>query len=338
MRVKNSQFAITVALVATLTLGASSAVAQHGRGGHAGGNAQVGGANIHVGGRGNAHGNVGGGQLQGGVANRPSVRSNNSATVNTRQSNNATNGSANARALNGNTRVTGDAAARTYGYPGGYYGSGYRGYGGNSYGGFGLGLGAGPYGYGNFPWYGGLGLFGGLGGLNRIFGNGIYNSGYYNNGYYGGISGYGGATVNQQPNQIQQPAEDYVPQVNTTSAKLAAGAAGHALLGITIDPEFPAAAVVRTVTPGAPAEVAGLRPGDMITAINARVVESPNDVVNLIAGMHPGDRVDIQFVRPIPRSQVKAAAPEVQSGAVAAPPATQPLPPAPPAPPSVPAG
>jgi S1-C subfamily serine protease len=122
--------------------------------------------------------------------------------------------------------------------------------------------------------------------------------------------------------------------VNTTSAKLAAGAAGNALLGVTIDPEYPAAAVIRMVTPGAPAEVAGLRPGDMIASINERLIQSPADVVNLVGGMRPGDGVNIQFVRPIPRSQVKAAAPEVQPGASAAPTSTAPLPPAPPAPPS----
>jgi hypothetical protein len=224
-----------------------------------------------------------------------------------------------------------------YPYGGGYrYGVGYRGYGGYPYGRFGLGAAFGPYGYGYFPWYGGLGVYGGLAGLNRIFGNGIYGSGYYNNGYYGSSGGNGDTTiVYQQPEQAvqpQQPVEDYVPQVNTTSAQLGTAASGSAVLGVTIDPEYPNAAVIRAVTPGSPAEVSGLRPGDMIATINDRVIQSPNDVVNLIATMRPGDRVDIQFVRPIPRSEVQAAAPEVQPGAAAAPAATESVPPAAPLP------
>jgi hypothetical protein len=86
----------------------------------------------------------------------------------------------------------------------------------------------------------------------------------------------------------------------------------------------------------------------MIASINERMIQSPNDLVTLIASMRPGERVAIQFVRPIPRSQVQAAAPEVQPGAAAvAPPTpeTQPTtetlpatPPAPPTPQPTPAG
>jgi hypothetical protein len=230
-----------------------------------------------------------------------------------------------------------------YPYVGGNrYGVGYRGYGGYGgypYGRFGLGAAYGPYGYGYFPWYGGLGLYGGLAGLSRIFGNGIYGSGYYNSGYYGGYGDNGGTTiVYPQPEQVAPPVDDYVPQVNVTSAQLGTAASGNAVLGVTIDPEYPNAAVIRTVTPGSPAEVSGLRAGDMIASINERVIQSPNDVVNLIASMRPGDRVDIQFVRPIPRSEVTAAAPELQPGATTPLPATETVPPTPVAPLPDPAG
>lgn len=346
--------------------GGGHAGAHFGGGGGGGGGHVRGGGSGHVGGAGHfnsgngnfnpGNGNVrAGGHVQGyyGPGNSQYGYSNRGAW-NGRSGNNFNNswygngqyyGGRNAgnQALNGLARIYGGNYGFGYGgypYAGGYrYGVGYRGFGGYPYGRFGLGAAFGPYGYGYFPWYGGLGLYGGLTGLSRVFGNGVYGSGYYNNGYGGGYAGNGGAaTVYQQPEQPaepQQPVEDYVPQVNVTSAQLGTAAAGNAVLGVTIDPDYPSAAVIRSVTAGAPAEVAGLRPGDMIASINDRVVQSPSDVVNLIASMRPGDRINIQFVRPIPRSQVREAAPEVQPGAAAVAPASttrQETPPAPPTP------
>lgn len=214
-------------------------------------------------------------------------------------------------------------------YGGGYrYGSGYRGFPGQPYGRIGLGAAYGPYGYGYFPWYGGLGLYGGVAGLNRVFGNGIYGSGYYNS--YGGAPSYrsGGVTYSQQPSapatvpsvqpaQPQLPQEDYVPQVNEAIAQLLAAANGNAALGIVLDGRYPQAAVIRTVNPGSAAEAAGMRPGDMIAAIDEQPMQRPRDVVGYVAGKKPGDELNLQYVRPIPRSQVRQAAPEPQPGTVA---------------------
>ena len=43
--------------------------------------------------------------------------------------------------------------------------------------------------------------------------------------------------------------------------------------------------------------VVTLEPGDLITQINNRQVGSPNDVDSTLAGMHPGQRVQIQYER-----------------------------------------
>jgi hypothetical protein len=205
-----------------------------------------------------------------------------------------------------------------FGYGNGYY-SGYRGL--YSYPGLRYGLGAafGPYGYGFFPWYNGIGFYGGnlgWGAGYRGYGYGNYGGGNYGSGYgNGGVTYYQSTDDASQQAPAQVPADqDYVPQLNNTTAELAAGASGGAVLGITLDPQYPSAAVVRTVTPGAPAERAGLRAGDMITQIDSKQMQSFSDVVNLIGGMQPGAQVAIQFVRPILRSEVQAAAPEPQPG------------------------
>lgn len=62
---------------------------------------------------------------------------------------------------------------------------------------------------------------------------------------------------------------------------------------------FPSAGgvVVTNVVPGSPADAAGLEPGDLITQLDNRPVGSPNDVNSVIAGMHPGQQVQIQYQR-----------------------------------------
>jgi len=127
-------------------------------------------------------------------------------------------------------------------------------------------------------------------------------------GYY---DGYGNRTTFYET-RPQRVADDYVPQLNTTTAQLVAGASGNAVLGVTMDGTFPEAAVIRDAKSGMPAEAAGMQKGDMIASIDDVPINSPSDVVNVIARRQPGDSVRIEFVRPILRSQVRAAAPAVR--------------------------
>jgi hypothetical protein len=187
----------------------------------------------------------------------------------------------------------------------GYYGSGYRG---NYYGYPGFGPTYGRYGYGYFPWYVGLGAYG----LN-------FNRGYgygYGNGYISGqpviVERYSETTAPPAP-----AADDYVPQLNRTTTVLGAQPSGAALLGVTMDPQYPEAAVVRQVSPGTAAEQAGLQPGDMIASIDRTQIGNPADVTNFVAAKQPGEQIEMEFVRPIRRSEVKAAAPEEGLGVTA---------------------
>jgi C-terminal processing protease CtpA/Prc len=81
-----------------------------------------------------------------------------------------------------------------------------------------------------------------------------------------------------------------------------------AFLGVTFEPN-PNAAIVRAVTPGSPAEHAGLKPGDMIVALNGNRVASSQQVTQIVSSMQPGERLDIEFARRInDRAQAVLAA------------------------------
>ena len=56
-------------------------------------------------------------------------------------------------------------------------------------------------------------------------------------------------------------------------------------------------AAVGEVTPGGPADGAGVRAGDVITSIDGREVSDPDDVAEIISDHQPGDEVEIELQR-----------------------------------------
>lgn len=62
-------------------------------------------------------------------------------------------------------------------------------------------------------------------------------------------------------------------------------------------PRQPRGAWITEVQPGSPAEVAGLRPGDLIVAVQGRVITSVRDLVDLLASGAPGDQLRVQYTR-----------------------------------------
>jgi putative serine protease PepD len=74
----------------------------------------------------------------------------------------------------------------------------------------------------------------------------------------------------------------------------------RAYLGVSTAPTLGGSgASVEEVTPGGPADGAGLRPGgqDVIVGIDGQAVSSPSDLVTAVEGYKPGDRVRLEVLR-----------------------------------------
>jgi len=56
-------------------------------------------------------------------------------------------------------------------------------------------------------------------------------------------------------------------------------------------------AIISEVFKGDPADMAGLRPGDVVTAINGKKIKDTHELLLLIASFHVGDRVSISVIR-----------------------------------------
>jgi S1-C subfamily serine protease len=89
---------------------------------------------------------------------------------------------------------------------------------------------------------------------------------------------------------------------------LASGVAVHPYLGISgarLTPEIASAlnlstsegVLVREVAPNGPAAKAGMRPGDIITALNGQPVRTPEDLLTALRQTKPGDEAQVQIVR-----------------------------------------
>ncbi|HEU4976651.1 MAG TPA: trypsin-like peptidase domain-containing protein [Baekduia sp.] len=80
---------------------------------------------------------------------------------------------------------------------------------------------------------------------------------------------------------------------------IAGRSVSHAYLGVSMadTTSTTSGAPVAAVTAGGPAARAGLRAGDVVTAIDGRAVQGSNDVVAAIAGDRPGDQVKLTVRR-----------------------------------------
>lgn len=71
---------------------------------------------------------------------------------------------------------------------------------------------------------------------------------------------------------------------------------GPAYLGVKFNTANPAP-IVKSVTPGSPAEQAGLQPTDVIEMIQGWPVKTYQDVLDAVAKTRPGELLDVEFSR-----------------------------------------
>lgn len=119
-------------------------------------------------------------------------------------------------------------------------------------------------------------------------------------------------------------------QYETTPIQRQSGYApqsGGAYLGVTFDPQSNRGAVVRSVAPGSPAENAGIRPGNVIVAVNDRRVSHYQDVIDSVAALPPGQELDLVVVhrltltaRPGQASYAPTASVGIESSVITQPP------------------
>ena len=71
----------------------------------------------------------------------------------------------------------------------------------------------------------------------------------------------------------------------------------HPSLGVSVNGAEDGGALVAAVTPGSPAEKAGLQRGDVITKFGDKVINDSNDLVGAVQAGKVGDRVEVQYKR-----------------------------------------
>ena len=76
-----------------------------------------------------------------------------------------------------------------------------------------------------------------------------------------------------------------------------AAAGSTAWLGVDMSTSPVGGVMVVSVAPHSPAQAAGIKPGDLITQIDTEPIAAPSIVEAAIAGLQPGDQVEIQLQR-----------------------------------------
>ena len=76
------------------------------------------------------------------------------------------------------------------------------------------------------------------------------------------------------------------------------GDSSTTIIGVTLDTSFEDdGSKVSEVTPGGPADLAGLKPGDIITSLQGRDTSNSTELVVAIRTYDPGETVKVTFIR-----------------------------------------
>jgi S1-C subfamily serine protease len=74
--------------------------------------------------------------------------------------------------------------------------------------------------------------------------------------------------------------------------------AGRAYLGVVVSSGAVSGVLVISVEPGGPAAKAGIKPGDVIVAVAGETIDTTGVLVNVLAGLRPGQTVPVQILSP----------------------------------------
>lgn len=74
--------------------------------------------------------------------------------------------------------------------------------------------------------------------------------------------------------------------------------AGRAYLGVVVSSGVVGGVLVVSVQPGGPAAKAGIKPGDVIVAVAGQSIDTTDVLVNVLAGLRPGQTVPVQVLTP----------------------------------------
>lgn len=93
----------------------------------------------------------------------------------------------------------------------------------------------------------------------------------------------------------------------TAEELIKTGKSSYPILGVSVDTNYGEnGALVTSVSPGGPADVAGIQEGDIIINLDGRVITNPDELIVAIRNRAPGDRVSITVKREEVTKVVKA--------------------------------
>ncbi len=141
--------------------------------------------------------------------------------------------------------------------------------------------------------------------------------------YQGQVIGINSAK-NQEPGfegmGFSIPITDALPTIKQLIEK---GYASHPGLNVQIDPRYtaeyasqrgwPEGAYVSKVTPGGPAERAGIRPGDVLTKVNNNAIKSSLELTHQLFKHKPGDTITVTVFRDNKTVDVSVTLVEIKS-------------------------
>jgi serine protease Do len=87
-------------------------------------------------------------------------------------------------------------------------------------------------------------------------------------------------------------------------------------IGIRMRPGDPETlgVVVEQVQPDMPGDKAGIKKGDIITAVNGKEVADPADLARIVGGMKPGTKIELTILRPTGKDKTEQVTIELTLG------------------------